>query len=163
VLSALALGAVTVEEVRDVTGLSARDLVRALQRVVDAGLVIRSDDGEHWLVEDAFRAAARAEAGREPKPDEHAAAPAEEAKVLRAFVRDGRLVSIPSSTTKRLVILEWLAQQFEPGRRYSEPMVNLILGRYHADSAALRRYLVDYGFMSRENSQYWRIGGRVDD
>ena len=46
--------------------------------------------------------------------------------------RDGRLLSIPAAHGKRLIVLDWLAQEFEPGRRYSEPMVNLILGRWHA-------------------------------
>ena len=78
---------------------------------------------------------------------------------LDVFVVDGRLTSIPSAHTKRLVILDWLAQLFEPGRRYTEAMVNLTLGQRHADTAALRRYLVDEGFLSREAGEYWRSGG----
>ena len=54
-----------------------------------------------------------------------------------------------------------LAQEFEPGRRYSEPMVNLMLGKWHEDTAALRRYLVDEGFLDREAGEYWRSGGTV--
>ena len=83
-------------------------------------------------------------------------------KVMRAFVVDGRLTSIPTAHSKRLVILDWLAQLFEPGRRYSEQMVNLILGQHHSDTAALRRYMVDAGFLDREAGQYWRSGGTVD-
>jgi hypothetical protein len=30
----------------------------------------------------------------------------------------------------------------------------------HPDTAALRRYLVDDGFMEREAGEYWRAGGR---
>ena len=45
------------------------------------------------------------------------------------------------------MVLDWLAQEFEPGRRYSEAMVNLILGQRHPDTAALRRYLVDDEFL----------------
>jgi hypothetical protein len=37
-----------------------------------------------------------------------------------------------------------------------------VLRRFHEDHAALRRYLVDEGFLSREKGQYWRSGGRVD-
>jgi len=58
-------------------------------------------------------------------------------------------------------VLDWLAQSFEPGRRYSEAMVNLVLGKRHPDTAALRRYLVDHEFLSREAGQYWRSGGSV--
>ena len=64
--------------------------------------------------------------------------------------------------SKRLVVLDWLSQRFEPGRRYSEPMVNLILGQVHADTAALRRYLVDDDFLSRAGGEYWRTGGSYE-
>jgi hypothetical protein len=85
-----------------------------------------------------------------------------DAKILRAFVKDGRLTSIPTKHGKRQAVLNWLAQEFEPGRRYSEAMVNLILGQRHADTAALRRYLVDDGYLDRANGEYWRTGGTVE-
>lgn len=90
-------------------------------------------------------------------------AAAEAERVLRVFVKDGRLTSIPTKHAKRMVVLDWLAQRFEPGRRYSEPMVNLILGQCHPDTAALRRYLVDAGFLDRQSGEYWRSGGTVPD
>jgi hypothetical protein len=61
--------------------------------------------------------------------------------------------------SKRVVILDWLVQRFEPGRRYSENIVNLMLGRAHADTAALRRALVDEGMLDRDGGEYWRSGG----
>ena len=96
-----------------------------------------------------------------PASTEFADVPAETRKVLRAFVVDGRLQSIPVAAAKKMVILDWLAQDFEPGTTYSEKMVNLILGKRHADTAALRRYLVDHGFLDRADGQYWRSGGTV--
>ena len=54
------------------------------------------------------------------------------------------------------------SQDFEPGVRYTEAMVNLIIGQRHPDTAALRRYLVDDGFMSREAGVYWRSGGSTE-
>ena len=112
---------------------------------------------------EAFSLAARAAAPSADTSDDPAddAADPESAKVLRAFVRDGRLTTIPTARSKRLVVLDVLAQEFEPGRRYSEPMVNLMLGKWHADTAALRRYLVDEGFLDRESGVYWRVGGTV--
>jgi hypothetical protein len=41
--------------------------------------------------------------------------------------------------------------------RYSEKQVNELLARYHHDTAALRRGLVDYRLMTRETGVYWRI------
>jgi hypothetical protein len=75
---------------------------------------------------------------------------------------DGRLHTIPSKHAKLLVVLDHLSQQFEPGRRYLEAEVNLILERFHPDCAALRRYLVENAFLTRENSVYWRSGGTFD-
>jgi hypothetical protein len=162
VVAALVLGASDLDAVRKMSGLGARAAAKAMTRLVDSGLVLRADDGSHFLVEAAFRDAARVAAQRNPAPDEHAGAPSEQARVLRAFVRDGRLLSIPAPAGKRRVVLDWLAQNFEPGRHYSESMVNLIIGRYHADTAALRRYLVDEGFLDREAGEYWRTGGTVE-
>jgi hypothetical protein len=83
-------------------------------------------------------------------------------QVLQTYTRDGRLIQIPRQLAKRRVILDWLAQNFEPGVRYPEREVNEVLARYHPDTAALRRYLVDEEFMQREAGQYWRAGGTVD-
>ena len=94
-----------------------------------------------------------------PVSTEHDHLAPEIRKVMRSFVSDGRLVEIPSSRMKRLVVLDWLSQAFEPGRRYTEQMVNLILGQRHSDTAALRRYLVDEGFLDRHAGEYWRAGG----
>ena len=57
--------------------------------------------------------------------------PPEMRNVVRNYVVDGRIVQIPSAASKRSVVLDWLAQDFEPGQRYSEARVNLILGQRH--------------------------------
>jgi hypothetical protein len=162
-VAALVLGASSTEEVVAAAGIDHRAAVTALGRLADRGLVDRDDHG--WrLAEEALRASARASAvaGAAAADDELGGLPAEEARVLRAFVKDRRLTSIPAQRSKRLVILDLLAQDFEPGRRYSEAMVNLILGHWHADTASLRRHLVDEELLARDRGQYWRIGGSVD-
>jgi hypothetical protein len=84
--------------------------------------------------------------------------------VLRAFFdSQGRLTTIPARHAKRLVVLDQLVQRFEPGERYSEFEVNNRLRPAHDDVAALRRYLVDEGFLSREGGVYWRSGGSFAD
>ena len=85
------------------------------------------------------------------------------AGVLRAFLDDdGRLHTIPARRSKRLVVLDHLAQLFEPGERFAETEVNRRLRDVHADVAALRRQLVDDGFLTRDGGVYWRSGGSVD-
>jgi hypothetical protein len=162
VVAALVLGASNLAEIAAATRLDLRRVVKALNRLTTAGLVLEERE-EYLLLEAAFAFAARVVAAARPRPelDEHGDAPPDEARVLRAFVRDGRLTSIPSSWGKRRVVLEWLAQRFEPGLRYSEAEVNLSLMQVHPDNAALRRYLVDDGFLSRDHGEYWRSGGRV--
>jgi hypothetical protein len=82
--------------------------------------------------------------------------------IVRRFVRAGRLTVIPARRSKRRLVLDWLAQEFEPGRVYPEAAVNKMLIRFHPDFAALRRYLVDEGFMERRQGFYWRAGGTFD-
>ena len=60
------------------------------------------------------------------------------------------------------MVLDHLAGLFEAGVRYREAEVNQALRAFHPDVAALRRYLVDEGFMQREQGVYWRTGGTVD-
>jgi hypothetical protein len=84
-------------------------------------------------------------------------------RVLRHFLDDdGRLHTIPSKRAKLLVVLDHLAQSFEPGRRYPEAEVNAMLERFHPDYVALRRYLVENHFLTREAGVYWRSGGTFD-
>jgi len=82
--------------------------------------------------------------------------------VVGRFIKDGRLVIMPTKRAKLLLVLDRIAQDFEPGRSYPEAEVNEVLGRYNNDYAALRRYLVDEAFMTREGGVYWRTGGTVE-
>ena len=166
-LAAVALGAGTLAEVAERAGLEPRAAARALSRLVAGGL-LDGEAGKGYRVRtEALRAAAippAAEAeraqGNESQGDE----------VLRRFVHNGRLLAMPAAHGKRQVVLDHLAGLFEPGRRYPEPEVNELLGRYHPDYALLRRYLVDDGFLDRADEQagsrtvkvYWRTGGTVD-
>ena len=84
------------------------------------------------------------------------------AAVLRTFMPSGRLEQIPAARSKRLVVLDHVARVFEPGVRYPEREVSALLKAFHPDYAALRRYLVDEGFLSRDDGTYWRTGGSVD-
>jgi len=81
---------------------------------------------------------------------------------LRPFVKNGRITLMPAKHTIRLLLLDLVAQAFEPGRRYDEASVNEILKGLYDDHATLRRYLVDEELMSRTpDGTYWRSGGTV--
>jgi hypothetical protein len=160
VVAALALGAGSIEDVAEASGLPLKDVALAARRLSRAGLVHR-DGHALELRTEHFGAAARAAAAAAPPPEPLSADPAEDA-VLSSFVRDGRLVSIPTQQTKRRVVLEHLVRVFDVGVRYPEREVNALLAVWHPDVAALRRYLVDEGLLTREAGVYWRSGGWVD-
>jgi hypothetical protein len=157
--AAVVLGAATPGQVALATGQSGRDVVRALSRLADGGLVTL-EDGRYTARTEAFKDAVRSAAPAEPEepldPDQQRAA------ILRTFLRDGRLVQIPMARAKRRVVLEHIAAVFEPGIRYPEKDVNAILRAWYDDYVSVRRYLIDESLLSRENSVYWRSGGQVD-
>ncbi len=157
VVSAIVLGARTVDAIVRATDLEAKAVEVALSRLVSGGLV--ADDRRNLTIEEEELRAAVRSAAEEREAGEKLGLPPVASDVLRRFIRNGRLVSIPMARSKRLVILDHLSQEFEPGWRYTENDVNEILGEYHEDVAALRRYLVDEGFMAREAGEYWRTGG----
>ena len=83
--------------------------------------------------------------------------------VLCAFVNeDGSLSAIPTKIRKRLVVLNEMAQEFAVGQTFDESAVNNTLRAWHDDVAALRRYLVEEGFLERHDGLYWRSGGTVE-
>jgi len=79
-----------------------------------------------------------------------------ERKVLDNFVDGDRLIEIPVSYKKRLVILKWLIGFFEPGISYAESQVNAILKLHHQDCATLRREMIGCGMLARDKGVYSR-------
>lgn len=77
-------------------------------------------------------------------------------RVLESFFRKGQLLQIPRQLKKRRIILERLAQEFEPDRDYSEREVNQLLVEYHEDVASLRRGMIEHGILQRHRGIYRR-------
>ena len=144
-------------------GLPVTRVRKHLKRLLAAG-VARLDEDRRTYRLDAETLRWAAEQVGPPRESGLAlgAANEDEESVLRAFFRDGRLVEVPAKASKRRIVLERIAIEFEPGVRYDERTVNAIVGRFHQDHAALRRYLVDEGFLDRDHGAYWRSGGRVE-
>ena len=83
--------------------------------------------------------------------------PPDVAKVLQGFFDDGRLVTIPAKQQKRLVVLRYLRDRvFMEDRPYPEAEVNQRLALFNRDVAALRRYMVDAGLVTRLAGEYRR-------
>jgi hypothetical protein len=151
VFAAVALGARTVVEIAESSGLDEAEVQSALPRLVGADLVTQAD-GLHVSL-DALRAAAC----NRPDRDRGAAdATPHEQGVLRNFVVDGRLVRLPARHAQKLIVLGYVARRFDQGRSYDEREVNELLRNLHDDTASLRRYLVDEGLIEREAGIYRR-------
>jgi len=158
VFGALALAPGSADAVVETTGLPLRTVLACLAKL-EAGDVVRVLD-DVWSVD--LGALRRNAASSAPEVYEEEGLAPRHAAVLRAFLRDGRLVSIPSVRSKRLVVLDHVCKVFEVGVQYPEAEVDVLVRAFHDDYAALRRHLVDEGFLSREAGVYWRSGGTVD-
>jgi hypothetical protein len=168
VAGALATRPMSTDGIVAASGRDRRVVLAAIGELRGAGLV--RDDGDVYVLdEDAMRSAARAAAEVAiPMDPSIGFGMTDDERVVLARYFSGRvLVEIPSHRAKRLVVLQRLALEFDPGRRYSELEVNEVLGAFHPDWSALRRGLVDEGLLDREpaagGNHYWRSGGRVTD
>ncbi len=161
-LGILANGERTVEELAALLGVRAPTVSHHLSVLKELGLVSMRREGNAHVYR--FEGEALRQLGREVvSPDTVArfGAAADtgawEEKVLRDFLDGDRLKEIPARRKKRLVVLGWLAREFEPGVRYPEARVNEIIGRHHPDFATLRRELVMSRLLARENGVYWVV------
>lgn len=170
VVGAIANRARNLDEVAEHAGVDRRTALETIATLIDEGAVVEEVGGYRL---DPAVLVELAQHLPQPAPPDRAifhGMTTEERDVLARFFRGDRLTEIPASRSKRLVVLERLALEFEPGRRYSETEVNQMLGRFHEDHALLRRYLVDEDLLDREaidpgdgtiRVEYWRVGGRV--
>ena len=77
-------------------------------------------------------------------------------QIQQFFRPDGSLISIPAKSVKRIAVLLHIARDISPDTKYPEKDLNLIIAKYHDDTAAIRRYMIEYGILDRDNeSVYW--------
>ena len=151
----------SVQELAELLGLKEPTVSHHLAILKDLGLVSSRAQGvTHWH---ALRPEALAEFNRAMFDKGRVAALAAgpqswEDKVLGVFLqKDGTFTHLPASRRKRWVLLKFLAEAFEDGRRYKESEVNDILQRRHWDSATMRREMVGWRMLAREHGVYWRL------
>ena len=72
------------------------------------------------------------------------------------FRADGTLVSIPVKLNKKLAVLRHIAAELSPDAKYPEKQLNEIIAKFHLDTAALLRHMIEYGILERNGeSVYW--------
>lgn len=149
-------------------GLGISTTSHHLSKLAKAGLVAARAEGHYYLYSlqaDRVRSMAQRllqEGAQLPGPADDSMEDAFERKVIATFTDEsGRITAFPAQQKKVLVLLRHVLKAFEPGVRYPEKKVNEILSRYNADTARLRRSLVEFGMMDREGGggAYWRIVG----
>lgn len=157
-LGRAAEGRLVASEVADSFDVPMRKVAEAIGKLRAAGLI----DDELRLSQSSLRQAVQMLPTAETAADVITDGPwsRDEKTVLRRFFSGTRLTEIPSNRTKRRLVLERLAQEFEPGFRYQEQDLNFTLQLFHPDYASLRRNMIEEGILTRSEGVYWRTGGR---
>ena len=157
--------AYTVEQLAVTLGVGASTVSHHLTRLARAGLVISRSESYYNLYslktdvlsDMAKTLLAQAQPAR---PESEKELSDYDRKVLATFITsDGRIKAFPMQERKFRVLLRHILPSFSHGVRYTEKRVNEILSKYNDDTARLRRWLVDFGYMAREGGggKYWRV------
>ena len=159
IAGAISEAALTVGEVAAATGLSLATVHKHLQRLESAGLLATSGAGAEARSQiDGERLRALAATVLDsPRARALAGARDERSRALAAFFRDGRLVQWPAGEKRQRIVLAEISRLFASERVYSEREVNALLTPLFDDYTTLRRALVDYHFLTRQDGVYWRV------
>lgn len=80
-------------------------------------------------------------------------------ELKKKYFKEDKLIVIPKKEKNKIELFSYLASFFEANKEYSEKEINEILLEVYNDYSLLRRYLVDYDFLSRD--KYGNIYIRV--
>ncbi|HZU74013.1 MAG TPA: DUF2087 domain-containing protein [Acidimicrobiales bacterium] len=149
-VAALIDGPKTAAVLAGASGASAREAAEHLGRLVRAGLVVEVE-GAFELVEEVFARSVQDAAANRVGPLND-----RDTQIIRRYFFRNRLLQIPSEPWARKVVLDLIAEDFQPGEVYDEREVNTTLYAWNGDWAALRRLLVDGGYLVRDHGRYWR-------
>lgn len=163
IVGLLARQVYTVEQLAAILDLRPSTVSHHLSKLAEAGLVsarAESYYNVYRLENEAVENIARHLLNHEMLPGVAADvdATAYNRKIVHDFsLPDGRLKTIPAQRKKLEAVLRHLVLAFEPEQRYTEKEVNEILGRFHTDTASLRRELIGFKLMARDHGIYWRL------
>ncbi|CAG9621119.1 DUF2087 domain-containing protein [Sutcliffiella rhizosphaerae] len=81
----------------------------------------------------------------------------EQTSIVEKFFKESKLNKFPPKEKQRLVVLREIAAQLQKERIYKEKELNEEISKFYEDYVLIRRYLIDYGFLTRKNdgSAYW--------
>jgi len=160
IIGLLSRESMSTKQIAEALGVHPSDVVRHLEKLTASGVVSEAD-GTYELNEKAIESFTRRHfAGKRPIYEAEDEERKDVRRVLKNYLNaDGTLKQIPPMGNKLLIILNFIVDAFDFDANYTEKEVNTILRRFHLDTAALRRYLVDHGLMERDSygTKYWRV------
>lgn len=160
IVGLLSRGSKRAVEIADALGVHPSDVTRHLEQLTASGVVSEAD-GVYELNEKAIESLARGQfEGKRPSFNAKDEKQEDVRKVLKNYLNaDGSLKQLPPMGNKLIIVLNFIVDAFDFDANYTEKEVNTILRRFHVDTAALRRYLVDHKLMARESdgTKYWRV------
>ena len=75
-------------------------------------------------------------------------------KILKTFMKDGKITQIPAQKQKRWIVFEQILNEFEFGKEYAEKEVNEIIQKYNVDYCSIRRSFIEENVMNRHDYVY---------
>lgn len=163
IIGLLAQQPYSVEELAALLKLKPSTISHHLSKLAEAGLVSAKAESYYNVYQLEAKALEEKSRGLLSRDDLNAAVAdvdldAYDHKVIEDYsARDGRLKTLPAQRKKLEAVLRHVVKAFKNDKHYSEKQVNEILSRYNDDTATLRRELIGFHLMQRENNEYWRI------
>jgi len=165
IIGLLAQQQLSVEQIAEMVGLSSSTVSHHLSKLAKIGLVSAKAEGYYSIYRletDALENMSKRLLSKEAMPavTEDIDMDAYDRKVLNNYMTpDGRLNTLPAQQKKMEVVMRHIVKSFESGKRYPEKQVNEILLKFNADTAQLRRNLIEMHLMDRESNggEYWRL------
>ncbi len=160
VIGALVQKDATLQEIAQALDVPVREAAQHLAMLAHAGIVCEQD--QIWkldtkTIESISRRQFQNKVRAEYTPSTDLSE--KPRKILATFLNpDGSIKQLPSDPGKLQIILDYLLEAFNTGVIYTEKEINQIIRRFHADTAGLRRDMIDRGMLQRKSdgSQYWR-------
>jgi predicted transcriptional regulator len=75
-------------------------------------------------------------------------------KVLKAFMKNNKLLRLPVQKKKRTIILEEFLRKMHDNTLYTETEINDIILQHYEDYCTIRRLMIEEKMMIRENHEY---------
>ena len=149
------------QELAELLGLKEPTVSHHLTVLKELGVVTSRPDGVvrwHALKPDAISEIAKSMFESRDMTALTAPVPSKDDRDVAPFLKpDGSLTQLPASRRKRWLLWRRFVRDFEEGRRYPEAELNEILQRRHWDTATIRREMIGWRMLARENNVYWRL------